>query len=86
MAVRLLIESTRPDVVARISWKEAVVDAYVDSECVELAKSSAKAFDGSRIEREMVVIELYESVGYTYRSHATGGDPVDVAARRRTSA
>ncbi|MDD5305905.1 MAG: hypothetical protein PHU25_01155 [Deltaproteobacteria bacterium] len=61
MAIRLLIESTKSHAVARIPWPEDLIDAYVDIECIEIAKSCACKFGESRIHREMVAVGLFRA-------------------------
>ena len=59
LAVQLLIESLRRGPTARYDWTEALVDAYIDDECVGAAIARASAYVGCRRERELVVIELF---------------------------
>ena len=61
VAVCLLIESGSPKVVSRVDWDERIVDYYVDEALVELVCERCNAFDGVRVERQLVAIELLSS-------------------------
>ena len=61
MGATLLVESANYSSVARFPWKERgpLVVLYVDDACVGNLIERARAFCGSRLGRELVVIELF---------------------------
>ncbi len=60
-AVHLLTESGRYEAAARVGWNDAVVDAHVSHDVVCQVVARAGAFDGARLRRELVVIELFRA-------------------------
>jgi hypothetical protein len=61
VALRLVLEAGNSAAVERLEWNEPLVDRYVTDEAIQFVLDRARAFDGVRIERERVVIELFKA-------------------------
>jgi hypothetical protein len=72
MALRLILESGRHRLAAKVAWSEAFVDVYVTSDCVQLAIRHASRHRGSLIERQRVLLELFAN--WIQRISANSGD------------
>lgn len=59
MAIRLLLESGDTKSVAQIRWNEQLIDIYVDEHCVDFVISHALAHAGSKLDRQLVAVELF---------------------------
>jgi hypothetical protein len=62
MAIRLLIESGQPELVERIAWSRAFIEAYVTKEdlVIDLV-SRANAHPGAKLERTKVLVQLFKT-------------------------
>lgn len=74
MAIRLLLESGNSTSVAKIRWTEQLINTYVDERCVDFVIAHAKEHAGSSVERQRVVIELFQ-----HWAELTSLDQINVA-------
>jgi hypothetical protein len=58
MAIRLLLESG-DTTLDKYDWPQTLVDSYVNAEIVSKVVEIVKRYDGTRIERERVAIEMF---------------------------
>lgn len=61
LAIRLLIESENSKSVPKLDWNEQLIDTYVDQQCVDFIIAHAQAHIGSLRERQLVVVELFQT-------------------------
>jgi len=62
VAIRLLIEAERPETIGHISWSQPLVDAcVVKQELVDRLVEHAAAFEGVKLQRTKVLVELFKT-------------------------
>lgn len=58
IAAKLFIESGAPKLLSTIEWNTGLVDTYVSTDIIQRVHSHSAAFEGTRVERQIVAIEL----------------------------
>ncbi len=59
-ALRLLIESGDSKTINKIGWNHTFIDTYVDQQCVEMVIAHTGVHLGSKLERQLVSVELFK--------------------------
>jgi len=59
LASRLLVESGICEAVSKINWTVHIISSYVDQSSVDFIIKHAEIHEGAKIERQLVVIELF---------------------------